>query len=69
MNNKTNNLKRYQLTYPYISNKVYESRNFDKAIDRCYKEFKSFNDISDGMFIVTELDKDLNLGTSDLNKP
>ena len=47
-------LKSYHLTYPYTSNIIYESRNFDKAVEKCYKEFKNFNDIHDGMFVVTD---------------
>ena len=59
MSNNFKKLKKYQLTYPFVSNKIYESRNFDKAVDRCYKEFKHFNDIQDGMFIVTDIDNNM----------
>jgi len=47
-------LGRYQLTYPISGNKIYETRSFDKAIKRCYNEFKQFDSLKEGMFIVTE---------------
>ena len=49
---------RYQLTYPYEGTRVHRTRSFDKAVKKCYSEFKRINDISDGMFSVTNLDND-----------
>ena len=51
-----NKITKYRLTYPYVSNNIYESRIFDSAVNKCFKEFKQFNDIRDGMFIVTDVD-------------
>lgn len=49
---------RYLLTYPYEGGKVYKARELNDAIKKCYKEFKSLNDIKDGMFGITDLDSD-----------
>lgn len=48
---------RYQMTFPFESNKIYKSRSLNKVVNKCYNEFKNFNDISDGMFGVTNIDK------------
>ena len=48
--------QKYRLTYPIVGNKTYESASFNKAIEKCYKEYKQIMDIREGMFIVTELD-------------
>ena len=54
-NKKKTRLKRYRLTYPFSGNKIYESKSFEKAIKGCYKEFRQLSDITEGMFMVTEL--------------
>lgn len=50
---------RYQMTFPFEGHKIYKSRSFNKVVDKCYTEFKKFNDIGDGMFCVTNLDKEV----------
>lgn len=52
---KVTRLKRYRLTFPFSGNKIYESKSFGKAVKGCYKEFKQLSDITEGMFMVTEL--------------
>jgi len=47
---------RYQLTYPYEGSKIYKSSSLDKAIKKCYSEFKNLNEHPDGIFSVTNID-------------
>lgn len=47
---------RYLLTYPMPGNKVYKTQNLDDAIKKCYKEFKTYNDIQDGYFGIVNMD-------------
>lgn len=47
---------RYLLTYPMPGNKVYKTNNLDDAIKKCYKEFKTYNDIKDGYFGIVNID-------------
>lgn len=48
---------RYQMTYPFESNKIYKSRSLKKVAHKCSKEFQRIDDIGEGMFCVTNLDK------------
>ena len=48
--------KRYQLLYPIPGNKIYESRSLDRAVNRCYKEFRNISDVPEGMFSVMDID-------------
>ncbi len=48
---------RYQLTYPFRGNKIYETRSLTKAIKKGYRDFKLLNDINEGIFTITNLDK------------
>ena len=48
-------LKRYRLTYPFYGNKIYESSSFNSAVKGCYKEFKQMSEVTDNVFMVTEL--------------
>lgn len=54
---------RYQLTFPYEGNKIYRSKSHDKAIKKCYQEFKQLNisekDKTYSIFGVTNLDKNI----------
>lgn len=50
---------RYQLTFPIESNKIYKSKSLKHVAQKCYKEFKAFSDIGEGMFSITNLDKDI----------
>lgn len=48
---------RYQMTYPFESNKVYKSRSLRKVAEKYSREFKTFNDINEGLFCITNIDK------------
>ena len=58
-NSKPKHYYRYQMTYPYESNKIYKSRSLNKVAKKCYDEFKKFNDMDEGMFCITNLDKNI----------
>lgn len=48
----------FQLTYPVIGNKIYKSKSKEKAINKCYQEYKSYQNIfQENIFGVTDLDK------------
>lgn len=51
-----NKYHKYQLTHPIEGNIVIRTRDIDKAIKRCYDEFKSMQIESD-YFIITDLDE------------
>ena len=61
MSNNTNKTikqfkrSKYRLTYPMYGNKIYESKSFDKAVKKCYHEFKQLSDVHEGMFVITNL--------------
>jgi hypothetical protein len=57
MQNKPRHYYRYQMTYPFESNKVYKSRSLNKVAKKCSNEFQKMNDINEGMFCITNLDK------------
>ena len=50
---------RYQMTYPFESNKVYKSRSLNKVAQKCSNEFQKMDDIGEGMFCITNLDKNV----------
>lgn len=50
---------RYQMTFPFEGSKIYKSRSINKIVNKCYREYKNHSDINDGMFCVTNLDKDI----------
>ena len=50
---------RYQMTYPYESTKIYKSKNFDKVVNKCYNNYNQYNNIENGMFCITNLDKNI----------
>lgn len=52
-------MHRYRLTYPHIGNNIYQAESKDKAIKKCYKEFKMYSGMDNGMFSVTDLDTDI----------
>ena len=58
---KSNNEKYYkfQMTFPVESNKIYKSKSLKKVVKKCYDEFKNFSDIGEGLFGITNLDKDV----------
>jgi len=47
------------MTFPFESNRVYKSKSFKKIVKKCYGEFKQFSDIDEGLFCITNLDKDI----------
>ena len=57
--NETSKYNLYQLTYPYEGSTIYRSKSFKKAIKKCYKDFKDLNDMKEGMFSVTDIDKNI----------
>jgi len=57
MQEKPRHYYRYQMTYPYESNKVYKSRSLNKVAKKCSNEFQKLNDMNEGMFCITNLDK------------
>jgi len=54
-----NKTKKYRLTYPHISNNIYKSISLKGVIKKCYKDFKSINDIDEGLFAITNLDDNI----------
>lgn len=56
-NNKNSSYRRYMLTYPFEGSTIHKTKSFRKAVKRCYKEFKNMNDIPEGLFSITDLDK------------
>jgi|LakMenE18May11ns_1017448.scaffolds.fasta_scaffold9847926_2 hypothetical protein len=59
MDNYTNKYYRYQMTFPFESHKVYKSKSVKKIVRKCYNEYKNFSDIGEGMFAITNLDKNI----------
>lgn len=57
--NRCNHYYRYQMTYPFESNKVYKSRSLNKVAHKCSNEFQKMDDIGEGMFCITNLDKNV----------
>ena len=47
---------RYRLTYPYKGS-IYRSKNKKRAVRECYKDFKKLTGHNEGLFIVTDIDK------------
>ena len=48
----------FQLTYPVIGNKIYRSKSKEKAINKCYQEYKLLQyNLQENIFGVTDLDK------------
>jgi hypothetical protein len=50
---------RYQLTFPFEGNKIYKSSSSKDVVKKCYNEFKTFSDIGEGLFCITNLDKNV----------
>jgi hypothetical protein len=60
MDQKRNNKRsRYQLTYPFEGWSIYKSSSVEKAVKKCYNEFKNLNDVDEGLFGVTDLDNNI----------
>ena len=48
----------FQLTFPFIGNKIYRSKSKEKAINKCYREYKLLQqNITNNIFGVTDLDR------------
>jgi len=56
-----NNFDKYysfQLTYPFIGNKIFKSKSKQKAVNKCYQEYKTLQcSFQENIFGVTDLDK------------
>ena len=50
---------KYQMTFPFEGNKIYKSKSLSKVVKKCYKDYKKFSDINEGLFCVTNIDKDI----------
>ncbi len=48
---------RYRMTYPFEGNTIYKSKNKNKVIKKCYNEYKQMDNLPEGMFGITNLDK------------
>lgn len=46
---------RYRLTYPYKGT-IYRSKNMNRAVRECYRDFKKLTGQKEGLFIMTDLD-------------
>ena len=57
VNKNENNYRRFLLTYPHKGKTIHKSSSLKKAVKKCYGEFKNLNDINEGLFAVTDLDK------------
>jgi hypothetical protein len=57
--NESSKYNLYQLTYPYEGSTIYRSKSFKKAVKKCYKDFKDLNDMKEGIFSVTDIDKNV----------
>lgn len=49
-------MHQYKLTYPHVGS-VYREKTLKKGAKRCYKEFCRLNDVKEGLFVVTDIDK------------
>lgn len=47
---------KYQLTFPYQSNKIYKSSDINKAIKKCYSDYKHLVVDNNKIFVITNLD-------------
>lgn len=54
--NKFDKYYNYQLTFPFIGNKIYKSKSRTKAIDKCYNEYIKSEYNNNKIFGVTDLD-------------
>lgn len=55
MSNYFDNNNRYQIIYPYTSDKIYVENSITKAANKCYNEIKQ-RDIKTYIFIVHDID-------------
>src|SRR5436190_1082220 len=58
---------KYQMTFPFEGNKIYKSKSLSKVVKKCYKDYKKFSDINEGLFCVTNIDKDIEYRFKDKN--
>jgi len=54
-----NKYYRYQLTYPIEGTKIYKSKKLSNIVKKCYKEYKKVSDIKEGLFCITNIDKNV----------
>lgn len=57
MNNKK--YYNYQMTFPIESHKIHKSKSLKKVVKKCYNEYKKITDLNEGIFCITNLDKDI----------
>ena len=50
---------RYRMSFPLDGNVIYRSKSFPKVVRKCYGEYKQMESIHDGLFSVTNLDKNV----------
>lgn len=51
---------RYKLIFPFESDKIYHSSSLRKVTKICYKQFKKFNDIDNGIITIYDIDDNIN---------
>src|SRR5579872_496628 len=49
------NNNRYQIIYPYSSNKIHVAKNIDHGVHKCYQELKEY-DVKTYIFMVHDID-------------
>ncbi len=55
---KDNKYRRYRMTYPHESYKIYKSKSIYNIIKKCYEECKLSN-VSFDKIIITDVDKNI----------
>lgn len=58
-NIKNKKYYKYQLTYPIEGNKIYKSRSLRKVVGKCLKDYKKNYFNENGIFHITNLDRDV----------
>src|SRR5439155_1694297 len=48
---------KYQMTFPFEGNKIYKSKSLSKVVKKCYKDYKKFSNINEGLFCVNNNNK------------
>jgi len=47
---------RYRLNYPFEGNKIYQSKSLNRAVKKCYRDFKKLHGSNIGTFTVENMD-------------
>ena len=56
---RSSQYNRYRMTYPFEGPKIYKSKHLKKVVKKCYSDYKKMNDMSEGLFCVTNLDNNI----------